>query len=172
MSLYEASVPQFAQMLKNVDKWLEAGVAFAQKKSFDPNVLAAARLAPDQYPLTRQVQSACDAAKFAAARVTGKEPPKHPDTETTIDELRARVKACLSFLETVSAADFKGAETRQVPLPFMEGKAMNAPDYLHQLSLPNFYFHVTHTYAILRHNGVPLGKMDYIGHLNLHDVKK
>ena len=171
MSLYEASVPQLTQMLENLDKWLEEGVAFATKKSFDPNVLAAARLAPDQYPLTRQVQSACDSAKFAAARLSGKEAPKHPDTETTIDELRARVKSCISFLETVKLADFKGAEAREIALPFMEGKLMAAGDYLNQMALPNFYFHLAHAYAILRHNGVTLGKMAYIGNLTTHDAK-
>jgi hypothetical protein len=158
-------------MLRNLDKWLEAAAAHAQKKGFDPNVLAASRLAPDQYPLTRQVQSACDSAKFAAARLSGKEAPKHPDTETTLDELRARVKACLAFMETVSAADFKGAETRDIALPFLEGKLMSGTDYVNQMVLPNFYFHASHAYAILRHNGVPLGKMDYIGNLTLRDAK-
>jgi hypothetical protein len=172
MSLYDASVPQFKQMLTNLDGWLGVAIEHAQKKSFDPNVLASARLAPDQYPLTRQVQSACDSAKFAAARLSGKEAPKHPDTETTIDELRARVKACIAFLDTVSAADFKGADTRDVALPFLEGKLITGADYLNQMALPNFYFHVAHAYAILRHNGVELGKKQYIGNLNLHDAKK
>jgi uncharacterized protein len=170
MSLYEGSVPQLKQMLVNLDKWLEVAVAHAQKKSFDPNVLGSARLAPDQYPLTRQVQAACDAAKFAASRLTGKEPPKHPDTETTIDELRARVKTVVAYLDTFTKADFEGAEKRDIALPFMQGKAMTGADYLNQMVLPNFYFHVTHVYAILRHNGVALGKMDYIGNLSLHDA--
>jgi len=172
MSLYDASVPQFKQMLTNLDGWLGTAVEHAKKKNFDPNVLATARLAPDQYPLIRQVQSACDSAKFAAARLTGKEAPKHPDTETTIDELRARVKACIAFLDTVSADDFKGADTREVTLSFMPGKGIFGKDYLNQMALPNFYFHATHTYAILRHNGVDLGKMQYIGNMNLHDVKQ
>ena len=136
------------------------------------NVLASARLAPDQYPLTRQVQSSCDSAKFAAARLSGKEAPKHPDTETTVDELRARIKSCIAFLDTVSAADFKGAETKDVALPFLEGKLIKGADYVNQMALPNFYFHVTHAYAILRHNGVELGKMQFIGHMNVFDAKK
>ena len=170
MSLYEASVPQLKNMLTNLDKWLEKSVAFAKEKSFDPNVLATARLAPNQYPLIKQVQSACDSAKFCAARLTAKEPPKHPDTEQTMDELRARIKACVSFLDTVTAADFKGAETRVVGLPFMPGKGLLAGDYLNTMALPNFYFHITHAYAILRHNGVDVGKIDYIGALNLRDL--
>src|SRR4051794_32446425 len=118
MSLYEASVPQLKKMLTNLDKWLETSVAHAQKKSFDPNVLCTARLAPDQYALVRQVQAACDSAKFAAARLTGREAPKHPDTEQTIDELRARVRAVIAYLDTFSAADFTGAKDRLVELPF------------------------------------------------------
>jgi hypothetical protein len=170
MSLYEASVPQLKKMLQSLDNWLELAVDHAKKKSFDPNVLASARLAPDQYSLTRQVQAACDAAKFAVARLAGKEPPKHPDTETTIDELRARVRACVSFIETVTAADFEGAATRIIPLSFMPGKGMAGTDYLNEMALPNFYFHVTTAYAIMRHNGVPLGKMNFIGSVKLVDV--
>ncbi len=169
MSLYEASVPQLKKMLTNLDKWLETSVAYAQKKSFDPNVLCQARLAPDQYALTRQVQAACDAAKFAAARLTGREAPKHPDTEQTIDELRARVRTVIAYLDTFSAADFDGAEERLITIPVLEGKVIQGSDYLTELALPNFYFHVTTAYAILRHNGVDLGKRDFIGSLNVRD---
>ena len=169
MSIYEASVPQLKKMLGNLDKWLETAVAHATKKSFDPNVLVAARLAPDQYPLSRQVQSACDGAKFAAARLTGKEAPKHPDTEQTVDELRARIKSCLGYLDTFSAADFASASGRMIELPFLEGKLLSAGDYLNEMVLPNFYFHVTTAYAILRHNGVDVGKRDFIGSLNVRD---
>jgi hypothetical protein len=170
MSLYDHSIPQLKKMLTNLGSWLDAGVAYADKKKFDSAVLANARLAPDMYPLVKQVQSACDSAKFAGARLSGKEAPKHPDTETTMDELRARVKSALAFLETLKAADFNGAEKRVVPLPFMEGKAMDGNDYLCELALPNFYFHITMAYAILRHNGVELGKMNYIGSMNLKDL--
>jgi hypothetical protein len=169
MSLYEASVPQLKKMLNNADKWLEAAVDHAKSKSFDPNVLLTARLAPDQYSLTRQIQAISDNAKFAAARLTGKEAPKHPDTETTMDELRARIRAVVEYLDTFTAADFAGAKDRLVELPFMPGKVLTAADYLNEMALPNFYFHATTAYAILRHNGVPLGKMNYIGSLNLRD---
>src|SRR5580693_1405539 len=114
MNLYEASVHEYKKMLLNLDKWLEAAEAHAKKKSFDPNTLLAARLAPDQYPLVRQVQSSCDTAKFAAARLTGKEAPKHPDTEQTMDEIRARVRAVVAYLGTYKTADFAESATRRV----------------------------------------------------------
>ena len=171
LSMYEASVPQFQKMLSNADKWLESAIAYAQKKSFDPNVLVNARLAPDQYPLVKQVQSFCDNAKFACARLAGKDPPAHPDTEQTMDELRARLRTCLGYLETFKPADFDGAETRSIELSFLEGKTMTGTDYLLEMVVPNFYFHVVTAYSILRHNGVDLGKMNYIGSLKLHDKK-
>lgn len=116
------------------------------------------------------MQAACDAAKFAAARLSGKEPPKHPDTETTLDELHARIGSVVAYLKTFQARDFDGAATRIVGLPWMPGKGLAGRDYLQQLSAPNFFFHVTTAYSILRHNGVPLGKVDYIGALNLCDL--
>ena len=169
MSFAYESVVQMKKMLQNLDRWLEESVAFATKKSFDPNVLLTQRLAPDQYPLVRQVQSACDTAKFCAVRLTGKEAPKHPDTETTMVELRARVGAVVTHLETLAADDFKDADKRRVDLPFMEGKSMHGVDYLLEMAQPNFYFHLTHAYAILRHNGVSLGKMPFIGSLKTFD---
>ncbi len=170
MSLYEASVPQLKKMLQNLDKWLDAAEARAKEKSFDTSVLVNARLAADQYPFVRQVQAACDAAKFAAARIIGKTPPAHPDTETTFEELHTRIRAVVSYLDTVTKADFEGAKDRVVPLSFMPGKGLSASDYLNEMALPNFYFHVTLAYEILRHNGVELGKLNYIGSLNLKDI--
>jgi hypothetical protein len=169
MSLYESAVLQTKKMLGNLEKWLDAGVAYAQKKSFDPGVLLVARLAPDQYALTRQVQAACDAAKFLAARLAGKDPPKHPDTEQTVDEVKKRIQAVVAYLDTFTPADFAGAETRHVELAFLEGKYVLGSDYAREMALPNFYFHVTTAYAILRHNGVDLGKRDFIGGLTTHD---
>ncbi|HMJ16388.1 MAG TPA: DUF1993 domain-containing protein [Polyangiaceae bacterium] len=169
MSLYEASVPQFTKMLKNLGRWLDSGAEHAAKKSFKPEVLLAARLAPDQYPLLTQIQVACDSAKLTCARLTGKEAPKHPDTEQTVEELRARIQSVVGYLETFSARDFEGAESRSIGLPFAPGKIMSATDYLNEFGLPNFYFHLNLAYAILRHNGVALGKTDYIGSLNWRD---
>jgi hypothetical protein len=169
MSLVCASVLEAKKMVVNLDAWLEKGVAHAKAKSFDPNVLLGLRLAPDQYPLIRQIQASCDNAKYLASRLSGKEPPKHPDTEQTMDEARARTRTCLAYLDTYNATDFDGAETRVVTLPFMEGKVLTGADFLTEMGLPNLFFHVTTAYAILRHNGVPLGKMDYIGRVNMRD---
>ncbi len=164
MSLY-AAIPQMKKMLVNLDAWIEKGVDHAKKKAFEPGVLVTTRLAPDMYPLVRQVQSACDAAKFAAARLAGKEAPKHEDKETTIEELRARIKTVIAYLGGFTAADFKDAEARRIELPFMPGVPLTGEQYLFEMAQPNFYFHVTTAYAILRHSGVDVGKMDYIGSL-------
>jgi hypothetical protein len=163
-------VVQLRKMLSNLDGWLRKAEAHAKAKSFDANTLLMARLAPDQYPLVRQVQASCDTAKFAAARLSGKEAPKHPDTEQTMDELHARIASVTSYLGTFVEKDFDGAETRVVKLPFREGKGLVGSDYLVEMAQPNFFFHVTHSYAILRHNGVDLGKTDYLGALSLRDL--
>jgi hypothetical protein len=165
-----STIIQSKKVLANLDKWLDAAVAYAKKKGFDPNNLLTQRLAPDQYTLVRQVQSAADAAKFMAARLSGKEAPAHPDTETTIDELKKRLATVIAYLDGFKAEDFKDVATRTVPLNFMPGKGLSADDYLHEMALPNFYFHVAHAYAILRHNGVELGKRDYLGSLNVKDL--
>jgi hypothetical protein len=163
------AVPQFIKMLQNLDRWLEAGITYSQKKSFDADVLANSRLAPDQYPLIRQVQSACDSAKFTAAYLAGQKAPSHPDTEKTMAELRARVRTCVEYLQTLKESDFAGAEDRRVSPPWMGGKWVRGAEYLVELGLPNFYFHVTTAYAILRHNGVDLGKRDFIGSIPMND---
>jgi uncharacterized protein len=162
------TITQFVKMLQNLDKWLEAGVAFAAKKNFAADDLAQARLAPDQYPLARQVQSACDQAKYAAAYLSGQKPPSHPDTEKTIAELRERIRTCVQYVESVKVSAYAGAAERRVSPPWLGGGYFNGPDYLRQLAIPNFYFHLTTAYAILRHNGVELGKMDYIGSMPVH----
>ncbi|MFO0615200.1 MAG: DUF1993 domain-containing protein [Polyangiaceae bacterium] len=163
-------IQEMAKMLSNLDGWIEKAREHAKAKSFELDTLLTARLAPDQFPLVRQIQSACDAAKFAAARSTGKEAPKHPDTEATFAELKTRIAAVVEYLKTFKAEDFAGAEDRPVPLGFMPGKGMRGGVYVREMAVPNFFFHVSHAYAILRHNGVPLGKMDYIGPTELIDV--
>jgi uncharacterized protein len=157
------TITQYSKMLENLDAWLQKGIDHAKAKGFDPEVLAAARLAPDQYALVQQVQSACDAAKYAAAYLSGQKAPSHPDTETTVAELRARIKTCRDYLATFKSNDFVGAEERRVAPPWMEGKSVRGDSYIHRISTPNFYFHVTTSYAILRHNGIELGKRDFIG---------
>jgi hypothetical protein len=170
MSSYYADVLQAAKMLKNLESWLDKAEAHAKQKKYDPAVLLQARLAPDMYPLTRQIQGACDGAKFLAARLSGQEPPKHPDSEQTLEELRTRIHTVLAYLETFKQSDFAGAETRVVPLGFMPGKGLLAGDFLREMNLPNTYFHLCMAYAILRHNGVDLGKIDFIGSLNLREL--
>ena len=161
------SIRQMDKMLGQLDAWLVKATEYAQKKPFDVTTLLVFRLAPDQYPFVRQVQLSCDHAKFAPARLTGKEAPKHPDDEQTIDSLRARIRSVRSWLDAFRAADFEGAEERLVALPRWEGKGLTGEDYLLEYAMPNFYFHVTHAYAILRHNGVDLGKKDYVGQVRL-----
>ncbi len=168
MNVYDV-VPQYAKMLHNLDGWLDKAAAHAKLKKFDLDTLVHARLAPDMFSLDRQVQSACDTAKFSAAYLSGKEAPAHPDTEKTVAELRARIKSCISFLETVTEADVAGAEERRVSPKFLEGKWVRGDQFLLQMSLPNFYFHVTTAYAILRHNGVDVGKQDFIGSVPVRD---
>jgi hypothetical protein len=167
MSMYE-SIPQFAKMLGNLDRWLEKAMAHAKAKSFDVNVLTHARLAPDQYSLVKQVQAACDGAKFTAAYLSGQKAPSHPDTEQTVEELRARIATCIAYLGTVQEKDFAGAEDVRVSPPWMHGSWVKGDRYLTELATPNFYFHVTTAYSILRNNGVDLGKADFIGGLPMN----
>ena len=155
----------FAKTLRNMEQWMDKAAAYAKAKSFEVDVLAQARLAPDQYAFVRQVQSACDQAKYAAAYLGNKPAPSHPDTEQTFAELRQRIQKCLAFVESVHANDLVGAENRKVSPPWLGGRWLTGDDYLVHVAIPNFFFHATMTYAILRHNGVDLGKMDYIGSL-------
>ncbi len=152
-------------MLSHLDAWLDAATSFAATKSFDPKRFLSFRLAPDQFDFVRQVQSTCDTAKLAAARLTGQEAPKHPDDEQTIDELHTRIRSVIAYLDSFSAKDFEGAASRVVTTPRWEGKVMTGADYFFEHAVPNFFFHLTHAYALLRHNGVPLGKRDYLGPL-------
>jgi len=165
----QEAIRHFGKMLKNLDAWLAKATEHAAAKKFEVDVLAQARLAPDAYELSRQVQAACDQAKFAAAYLGGKPAPSHPDTEKTVAELRGRIQKCLSYLETVRDADYAGAADRKVAPPWLGGKWFKGADYLDEIAIPNFDFHATMAYAILRHNGVPLGKMDFIGAITTHD---
>jgi len=166
MSIH-AYLLEMKKLLHGVDGWLTKTVAFAEAKKFDANTLLQARLAPDMFSLIRQIQGVCDVAKFAAARCAGKDAPSHPDTETTIDEAKKRIASVVAYLDTFSAADFQGSEDRKVSLPRWEGKWMTANDYFIEHGQPNFFFHLSMTYAILRHNGVDLGKRDFLGALSL-----
>ena len=164
--MYFETFGQMKKQLAQIDKWFDAATAYAETKKFDPNVFLGLRLAPDQFTFSRQVQIACDTAKLGASRLTGKDAPAQPDTEQTIEELRARIKSVIGYLDAFTAKDFEGVATRTVTQPRWEGKIMSAHDYFLEHALPNFYFHLTHAYAILRHNGVSVGKRDYLGPLS------
>lgn len=163
MLLYDMMVPQFIKTLKNVDGMLDKAVAYSESRKFDISVLLQARLAPDQLDLSRQLQIAADTAKLGCARITEKPAPEHPDTEKTIAEFKNRLATTITYLETLKAKDFENAETRRITTPRWNGKSLSGVEYAIHHSIPNFYFHVTTAYSILRHNGVPLGKADFLG---------
>lgn len=164
LSMYEFLVPTVNHMLGNLSVLLDKAAAHAEARKFEPANLLSARLAPDMYPLVRQVQIACDAAKGAAARLSDNKPPSHPDVETTISDLKERIAKTLEFVNSINPAAFSGSEDRSITLktPTRELQFVGL-DYLRDFALPNFYFHVTTAYALLRHNGVEIGKFDYLG---------
>ncbi len=158
-------VLEMKKLLGSLDTCLEKAAGHAAAKKYDPSVLLQSRLAPDMFPLIRQIQITCDQAKYAASRAAGKDTPPHPDTEQTLGEVRARIATVIAYLGEFSAADFEGASARTISLPRWEGKSMTGTDYVIEHAMPNFFFHYTTAYAILRHNGVDIGKRDYLGAL-------
>lgn len=164
VNAYQATVPAFVQILTALSAILTKAQAHAEAKKIDPAVFVNARIAPDMFPLARQVQIATDHAKGASARLAGVDVPSYADTETTFAELQARIAKTLDFIKGLKPAQFDGGLDRKVTLK-IAGQEMswNGGVYLHQFALPNFYFHVTAAYAILRHNGVEVGKRDFLG---------
>ncbi|MFV3334610.1 DUF1993 domain-containing protein [Pseudomonas sp. NY15437] len=163
-SIYQASVPVFIRMLGNLSAILAKAAAHAEAKSIDPSVLINARLAPDMFALARQVQIASDSAKGAGARLAGVEVPSFADDETTFDELQARIAKTVEFLKGLKPEQFEGAEARTIELKLRAREvSFTGADFLLGFVNPNFYFHITTAYDILRHNGVEIGKMDYLG---------
>ena len=166
ISMYSASVPTFIRTLTNLAGILEKAQAHAETKKFKPEVLLNARLFPDMFALTRQVQIASDFAKGTVARLAGIEPPSYADTESSFAELIARVQKTVDFLKTLKADQIDGSENRDIVLKMHTGELkFKGEAYLTQFSLPNFYFHATTAYAILRHNGIEIGKMDFMGEI-------
>ncbi|RYY01817.1 MAG: DUF1993 domain-containing protein [Gammaproteobacteria bacterium] len=163
--LYAITITQYQKLLGNLSAILDKAAAYAESKKISVDVLLNSRLAPDQFNLIRQVQIACDTAKFGAARITGKEAPGHPDTETTLDELKARIKTVQDYLATYKAEDFSGAAERHVSQPRWEGKYLTGQEYTLEHSFPNINFHIATAYSILRSNGVDVGKKDFLGPL-------
>lgn len=163
ISMYSASVPVFVRLLTNLMGFLEKAEAYAAERKIDPDVLVNARLAPDMYPLKRQVQIATDHAKGCCSRLAGRPVPSWPDEESNFAELKARVQKALDLLGTFAMSDIDGSEEREIALKSRgEEITMQGLPYLLDRAMPNVYFHVTIAYAILRHSGVPLGKSDYV----------
>jgi hypothetical protein len=168
--MYHQVVRQCTQNLAALEGWLDKAEQYAIAKKFDVEVLLNGRLAPDQQPFIYQVQSACDYVKGAAAWLSGQALPRHPDTEKTVADLRTRIRKTIAFAETVKEAQYAGAAARKVTLSWAPGKVIGGDDYLLQVTIPNVYFHLTTAYAVLRHNGVDVGKMDFLGHVNFLDA--
>ena len=164
ISMYQASAPRFVNLLRNLSSLLDKAQAHAEAKKIEPLALTQFRLFPDMFPLTRQVQIACDTAKGAVARLAGVEIPKHEDTEQTFPELKARIAKTVEFIESVGAAKVDGTEDKEIVLKQRgQDVKFSGLQYLLGFAYPNFYFHVTTAYNILRHNGVDIGKRDFIG---------
>jgi uncharacterized protein len=164
LSMYQASVPRFVNILGNLANILDKAQAHADAKKFDPAVLTSYRLFPDMLPMTKQVQIACDTAKGAAARLANIEIPSFEDNEATLADLKARIAKTVAFLQTVTPGQIDGSEDKEIVLKRGDKEARyTGMQYLLGHALPNFYFHVTTAYNILRHNGVELGKRDYLG---------
>lgn len=165
ISMHAASVPAFAKMLGNMLSWLEAAKAHAEARKFPADNYLGLRLAPDMLPFTKQIQIASDAAKGCVARLAGQEIPKYEDDEATLAELAERIRKTRDYVLSVPEAAFEGSEDREITIPRRSGEALkfDGLSYLTHFAQPNFYFHATTTYALLRHAGVPLGKSDYLG---------
>jgi len=171
-SMYSASVPVFQHMLRNLIHVLDKGVANAEARKFDPAVLTGSRLAPDMLPFTRQIQIASDAAKGCVARLAGEAVPSWEDKEATLDELVERLERTRDYVLSLPAAAFEGSETRAIEIPrrIVAEKTQRGRDRRRGVALPNFYFHATTAYDILRHQGVAVGKMDYLGTLPMEEA--
>lgn len=171
MNLYDVSVPIYVKILENLALLLEKSAHWATESGKTEADLLSARLAPDMFPLARQVQIASNNAKGIAARLAGEEPPKMEDTETTFAELSARCRRTVEYLKTLDREKFEAAETREIPFPYVPDTYLLGKEALVESYLPNFFFHVTTAYDILRNQGVPLGKSDFIGVLPLKPNK-
>lgn len=165
--MYHEVVSQCVQSLRNLEACLDKAEQFAATKKFDVGVLMNGRLAPDMGNFIYQVQSACDYVKGAAAWLSGQQPPRHEDNEKTIDELRTRVRKTVAFAERIPEDQYTHAAEQEVTFSWAPGKVIGGEDYLLQMTIPNVFFHLSMAYAILRHNGVEVGKMDFLGPINL-----
>lgn len=163
--VFEITVPQHIKMLKNLSHIVGKAAGFADSKKIEMDVLLQSRLAPDQFNLIRQIQIACDTAKLCASRLTGKDAPIYDDKETSWPQLKTRIENTVNYLSAFTTKDFDGWENRKISQPRWEGKWLNGFEFAVQHATPNLYFHITTAYAILRHNGVDIGKKDYLGEM-------
>ena len=163
--VYELTIPQFTKMLRNLKAILGKAGQYAETKKFDMDVLLQSRLAPDQFNMMRQLQIACDTAKLGVARLSDKDAPVHEDNEKTLSEINSRIDQVIGFLNSFSPSDFNGSEQKKIYHPRWDGKYLMGDEFVLQHVLPNFYFHITTAYAILRHNGLDIGKKDYLGEM-------
>jgi uncharacterized protein len=164
ISMHALSIDIFTNALTNLSVLLEKGAAYAAARKFDSSVLVSSRLAPDMLPLAKQIQIACDVAKNSAARLAGTQPPRFEDNEKTIEELRARIAKTLDYLKSIPASALEGSEDRDIKVPAGERTLeFKGLAFVQRWALPNVFFHVTTAYNILRHNGVDIGKRDYLG---------
>jgi uncharacterized protein len=168
--MYYQVISQCVQNLRSLETCFAKAEQFAAARKFDAGVLVNSRLAPDMQPFAYQVQSACDYIKGAAAWLSGQTPPQHEDNEQTFDELRGRIRKTVAFVGSVTEAEYSGASAQNVRLSWAPGKQIGGEDYLLQVIVPNVYFHLSMAYAILRHNGVEVGKMDFLGPMNFVDA--
>lgn len=163
--MYYEMFGQMKKQLAQISAWFDAAEALATEQAFSVDLFLEQRLTMNQFPLVRQVQIACDTVKMGASRLTGREAPKHEDNEKTVAELRERLAAVVAYLDEFSEADFAKASEQTISQPRWNGKTMTGADFFREHIVPNFFFHLGHSYAILRHNGVKIGKRDYLGKL-------
>jgi uncharacterized protein len=170
--MYYQLVSQCTQSVRNVLTWLDKADLTATDRNFNADVLMDSRLAPDMKPFVYQIQSACDYLKGAAAWLSGQSPPKHEDNERTIEDARKRIRKTVAFAEGVREEQYAQASERNISLSWMPDKVIGGGDYLRQITIPNLYFHLAVAYAILRHNGVDVGKMDFLGPMNFVEAPR
>jgi len=168
VAVYEVSIEQYVLTLTNLKNFLIKAEAFAKAKKFDIQVLLNTRLFPDMFPLGKQIQTACDAAKFCASRLTDVKAPVFEDNEVNFDDFIKRIEMTIDYLKTITLEDFQNYEEKKIKFPWNPGMELRGKDYLVQFAMPNFYFHVTTAYNILRSSGIELGKSDFLGQIDWH----
>lgn len=170
--MYNITAPVFIKSLNNLSALLDKAVVYSEEKKFNIENILFDRLAPDQFDFTRQVQICCDTAKGAVAGLASIESPKMEDVEKTVPELKIRIEKTVEFLKSIKPEDIEGSEDKKISIPFVLGKWVSGFEYISEIYLPNFFFHLTTAYSILRHRGVTIGKADYLGDLSLKEEEE